>query len=238
MAVEQSVPVVAIDGPVGVGKSTVARRVAADLGFRHLDTGAMYRAVALLLMRQAPGTPADEFLSDPDLAGQTVRAMDLDLREDGAVILAGEDVSADIRDESISRFVSFVADCMEVRRALVEQQRRLGLQRPAVLEGRDIGTVVFPDAGLKIYLDASPKVRRERRCDQLDAMGRPADREAVLKSLMERDARDRARPWGALRVAPGARLIDTTHFTEDMVVSLICAMVRESSTFEELLITQ
>lgn len=219
--------VVAIDGPVGVGKSTVARRVAESMHFFHLDTGAMYRAVALRLM-ESPEAEREDAVG----AGRLAKSLDIEFPGNGTVVVDGEDVSRQIRDEAVSRFVSVIADMMPVREALVEQQRRIGLRQPSVLEGRDIGTVVFPDAGLKIYLDASPDVRVERRCNQLEAMGRPVDREAVFQALVERDERDRMRSWGALRLARDARLIDTTHFSEEMVVELICAMVRETPLFE------
>ncbi len=226
MSLETLLPVVAIDGPVGVGKSSVARRVAESLGLLHLDTGAMYRAVAMKAMELPPGEREDEAV-----IGELARSLDLELQGGGRLLLDGKDVTVALRDESVSRYVSVVADCRSVREALVEQQRRLGAAQASVLEGRDIGTVVFPDAALKIFLDASPTVRVDRRMKQLLDLGRPADREAIYQGLVERDERDRAREWGALAIATDARLLDTTDFTEDMVVNLICAMVRESPIF-------
>ncbi|MBI1292194.1 (d)CMP kinase [bacterium] len=218
--------VVAIDGPVGVGKSTVAAQVAAELGFRHLDTGAMYRVVAWKLM-QLPVEQQDNHNIMADLAYR----LRISLGASGEVTVDGHDVTDAIRDEAVSRFVSRVADVRTVREALVAQQRRIGSERPAVLEGRDIGTVVFPDAACKIYLDASPEVRVERRVAQLRASGRNADRAEVRANLMERDARDRVRPWGALRVAEDATIVDSTCFDEARVVEIICALVRENPVF-------
>lgn len=216
------VPVVAIDGPVGVGKSTVARRVAEQLHFRHIDTGAMYRAVAwsYLQLRQAEATT--------DRLVRLARDLTLELRDDGSIWLDGREITQDIRDEEVGRNVHRAADNLEVRKALVNQQRRIGLECPSVLEGRDIGTVVFPDAAWKIYLDGSPEVRVQRRAAQLRAMGHPVPHEEIYRNLMDRDERDRRREWGALRIAADATLVDTTDLDEDTVVSLICSVVRES----------
>ena len=225
-------PVVAIDGPVAVGKSSVARRVAAELGIRHLDTGAMYRAVAIKVMNLPPQDSENR-----DRHGEIAENLSLEFDEHGAVFLDGEDITTQIRDESVSRFVALVADNRRVREALVAQQQLLGRRQPSVLEGRDIGTVVFPDAAVKIYLDASPEVRVARRVAQLEAMGLDADREEVYASLAQRDQRDRSRSWGALRMASDAVMVDTTDFDEDMVVRLICSVVRQNSLFRQALAT-
>ena len=218
----QKVPVVAIDGPVGVGKSTVARRVAEQLQFCHIDTGAMYRAVAWSYLQLDDDEATTERLVD------LARNLSLELRDDGSIWLDGQDISHAIRDEEVGRNVHRAADNLEVRKALVDQQRRIGLRRPSVLEGRDIGTVVFPGAAWKIYLDGSPEVRVQRRAAQLKAMGNPVPHEEIYRNLMDRDERDRRREWGALRIAEDATLVDTTDLDEDTVVSLICAVVRES----------
>jgi len=218
--------VVAIDGPVGVGKSTTAKRVAQGLGLRHIDTGSMYRAVAWRVMQLSPSEQ-----NDNARVAEVCRNLRLDMLRDGTLLADGHDISLAIRDEAISQFVARVADNMEVRRALVEEQRRLGAEQPSVLEGRDIGTVVFPDAACKIFLDASVQARVARRVAQLQAMNKPADPVAVHEALLERDARDRARPWGALRLADDAILIDTTHYSEDQAVEIICALVRENPGF-------
>jgi CMP/dCMP kinase len=221
-------PVVAIDGPVGVGKSSVAKQVAKIMSLRHIDTGAMYRAVALTAMKN----DSPDIVNLEDL-GQIAREIQIDLPPDGRVLADGQDISREIRDEKVSQYVAIVADCHAVREALVDQQRRLGQEMPSVLEGRDIGTVVFPDAALKIYLDASPQVRAQRRLDQLEAMGMPADMDEILARLIERDQRDRNRPWGALSLAKDARLVDTTAMSEKLVVDLLCSLVHESPQFAQ-----
>jgi len=212
-------PVVAIDGPVGVGKSTVARRVAERLGFQRIDTGAMYRAVAWRYL-QIP-----EPDRQPARMGEIAYGLDMSFEPDGSVRLDGEDVTAHLRDEEVSRNVYLSADDMDVRKALVAQQRRIGLRRPSVLEGRDIGTVVFPDARWKIYLDAESRERARRRALQLEQMGREADLDRIAADLEERDERDRSRIWGALRKAEDAILLDSTSMTEDEVVDWICNLV-------------
>ena len=213
------VHVVAIDGPVGVGKSTVARAVAERLGFRHIDTGAMYRAVVHQLLQLPPGDRS------ADNAAAIAESMRLNLAEDGRVLLDGADVTDAIRDEEVSRNVHLAADNRRVREALVAQQRRLGEERPSVLEGRDIGTVVFPDAQWKIYLDADPAERVRRRVEQFRAAGRSVDEEAVAANLRDRDERDKSRPWGALRRAEDAELLDSSTLTEQQVVQAICDRV-------------
>ncbi len=223
---ENSRAVLAIDGPVGVGKSTVARRVAERLGFFHLDTGAMYRCVALRAMKLP-----EEKRADGAALRRIAEQSRIDLPEPGVVLLDGEDVSEAIRSEELSAEVAIVADDPGVREVLVARQREIGLRQPAVLEGRDTGTMVFPDAALKIFLDASPASRAKRRTEQLRAAGEAADYEAVLAGLMERDRRDRARPVGALRIAAGARIVDTTNLTEDVAVSLLAAMAQDHPVF-------
>lgn len=220
LAPGQRPAVIAIDGPVGAGKSSVARAVARRLQFRHLDTGAMYRAVALKYLRLA------EAERTPERAVAIAAALNLDWRHDGTLFLDGEDITLAIRREEVSAHVHLAADNIDVRRALVTEQRRLGLEVPSVLEGRDIGTVVFPDARWKFYLDASPLERARRRALQLSARGEAGDLDAILARLLDRDARDRARGWGALRRAPDATLVDSSELGEDAVVQLMCAVVR------------
>ena len=215
------VDVVAIDGPVGVGKSSVARTVARELGFVFLDTGAMYRAVTLRFLEAHPSS------RDAALLERIARDLsDLEIHPDGSVWLGSSDISQDIRDEEVSRHVYLAADHMGVRAALVDQQRRLGAEAPSVLEGRDISTVVFPRARWKFYLDASPRVRVERRVAQLQAMGKQADPGEIHRNLVERDHRDRNREWGALAIADDATVVDTTGMAEQQVIGLIVASVR------------
>lgn len=216
--------VVAIDGPVGVGKSTVARDVARELGFRHIDTGAMYRSVALRLL------VLDEGERTPERAAREARELPIELAADGRVLLDGVDVTSELREERVGRMVHLAADNRAVREALVEQQRRLGRQEPSVLEGRDIGTIVFPDARWKFYLDADPAERVRRRVEQLLAAGHSVDPAMVERDLLDRDRRDQQRAFGALRQADDAVLVDSTDLSQGEVVARICAMVRGSGS--------
>lgn len=212
--------VVAIDGPVGVGKSSVARAVAEALGFMHLDTGAMYRAVTLLALRGHV-----DFANEAAVAAI---ARGLDFHRQGSRIRIGdEDVTDAIRDEHVSANVARVADNMSVRQALVDVQRRLGREVPTVMDGRDIATVVFPDSPLKFYLDATAEERTRRRVSQLRSAGVPFVESEVHRNLVERDRRDASRAWGALRCAPDALRIDTTSLSKDEVVGRIVSIVRE-----------
>jgi cytidylate kinase len=215
--------VVAIDGPVGVGKSSVAARLAARLGWRHLDTGAMYRAVALLALR------AGVAVEDEAACAELARAMSLDFLPDPAgqrVRLNGEDATDAIRSAEVTRAVSSVADHPAVREELGRRQRELGAASPSVVEGRDMGTVVFPRARWKFYIDADPAERARRRGDQLAAQGKPMDGDELSRDVAERDRRDRLRPVGALRVAEAAVIIDTTGIDLDRVVEILECLVR------------
>lgn len=211
---------VAIDGPVGVGKSTVALRLARALGWRHLDTGAMYRAVTFKVLES--GRPLD----DAAFAAQVAENLELHWDGAGTLLLDGRDVTAVLRDERVSSRVAIVADNLAVRRALVSAQRRIGAAYPCVMEGRDIATVVFPDALFKFYLDAAPEVRVDRRALQLEGIGKSTPREEIFRNLVERDRRDREREWGALRCAEGATLVDSTYLSLDDVVELLASIVR------------
>ena len=196
---------VAIDGPAGAGKSTVARAVAGALGFTYLDTGAMYRAVALASLR---GHGA------PHLA-------EIGFGDDGHVLLEGEDVEALIRTPEVSDEASRVASDPQVRRALVEVQRRLIGQADWVAEGRDIGTVVAPGAEVKVFLTASPDERARRRAQELGA-----DVQTVLQDQTIRDQRDRSRAESPLMAADDAVEVDTTGLSIDEVVERIVALAR------------
>jgi cytidylate kinase len=203
------VKVVAIDGPAGSGKSTVARRLAERLGLDYLDTGAMYRAVTFAALRRGID-PAD---SGPvaDLA----RAVDLDVTTD-RVRVDGVDATIEIRGPEVSRAVSLVAANPEVRAELVRRQREWAEERSGgVLEGRDIGTVVFPDAILKAYLNARPEVRAERRAAEVSDL----DYETVATDLARRDAFDQGRQADPLRLADDAIELDTSDMTVDEIVA-------------------
>jgi cytidylate kinase len=212
--------IVAIDGPAGAGKSTVARRVAEKLGFVYIDTGAMYRAVALRAFRQGVD------LADAARLEPLARASDIRFPSGSSrVLLDGEDVTEAIRRPEISPAASKVSAVPAVRRALVEKQREIAASANVVMEGRDIGTVVFPDAAVKIYLDASPEVRAARRVRQLAEKGISADPEEVAREIRERDHRDSTRADSPLRRAPDAVPLDTTGLSLDQVEGAILKVV-------------
>jgi cytidylate kinase len=202
--------VVAIDGPAGAGKSTVARALSEALGFRYLDSGAMYRAVALAAMSR--GVEPAEIAS----------TINLDVGD--RVLADGEDITERIRDPEVSEAASRAAADPAVRSAMVARQRQLFSSGDWVAEGRDIGTVVAPDADLKVFLEADPAERARRRAKELDA-----DPATVLAELTIRDERDRAREHSPLVPAPGATVLDTTGLDVPEVVERIAQMVRESA---------
>ncbi len=213
-------PVVAIDGPAGAGKSTVARRLAARLGFTLVDTGALYRAVALAARRAGLAwDDEDEVIA---VARRIVEARALELlphAEKGVrVVLDGEDVSDAIRAADMGMGASRVSAIGGVRQALFDLQRLAGENGGVVLEGRDIGTIVFPDAELKFYLTAAAEVRARRRYDELVARGELVDYEKTLEEVKTRDQKDTMRPIAPLRQAEDAVLIDSSGRTIDEVV--------------------
>jgi CMP/dCMP kinase len=218
--------IIAIDGPVGSGKSTLARRVAEMMGYVYIDTGAMYRALALKALRR--GISLDDSGALIDLARQTR----IDLRaEDGSqrVYLDGEDVTAAIRTPEVSQAASKVAVVGGVRHVLVAEQRRAGEQGGVVMEGRDIGSVVFPDAGLKIFLTASPEVRAERRWREHQQKGDAIDLARTLEEIHERDRRDRERSTSPLVRAPDAVIVDSTAMEPEEVARLVVMLARGQS---------
>jgi CMP/dCMP kinase len=202
--------VVAIDGPAGAGKSSVARAVAQALGFTYLNSGSMYRAVGLLTLRDG-GAASDH-------------ARELDLQPGPRALLAGEDVTDALRAPEVSEAAAKVATNQLVREALVAKQRELVAQGDWVVEGRDIGTVVAPDSPVKIFLTASPRERARRRAAELGT-----DVETVLRDQALRDARDETREHSPLQKAPDAIELDTTGQTVDEVVERVVALVREAS---------
>jgi CMP/dCMP kinase len=206
---------IAIDGPAGAGKSTVARALAERLGFTYLDSGAMYRCVALAALR------ANADLDDGTLLGTLARAVEIGV-DDGRVKLDGEDVSEAIRAPEVSAASSKVSVHPEVRQAMVERQRALIDAADYVAEGRDIGTVVSPDAALKVFLTADTAERARRR-----AADTGEELDLVLDAQTARDARDRERDHGALRLADDAVEIDTTGMSVDAVVERIAELARE-----------
>lgn len=217
--------VVAIDGPAGSGKSTVAKRVAAKLGFTYIDTGAMYRAVALLADR----TGVD--LSSESKLEAVAREAKIELPAGGTrVLLNGEDVTEAIRTPRMSEAASKISAVPAVRRVLVEKQRAMASETSVVMEGRDIGTVVFPNADIKIFLDASPGVRKQRRLLERAAKGDPVSPEEIAREIEERDLRDRTRADSPLLQAPDAMYIDTSDLSLDEVEERILKLIRDRTS--------
>lgn len=206
--------IIAIDGPAGAGKSTIARSLAHRLGYTYIDSGAMYRAIALWALR------AKLDLDDLHRLEQLALQARIEFSGD-SVLLNGEDVTAAIRDPQVSAASSKVSIAPGVRRAMREEQRRIGESHPVVMEGRDIGTVVFPDAQVKIYLDAAPEIRAGRRAKE---SGEPLD--SVARDLAERDHRDRSRNEAPLTQAPDAEYLDSTRMSADQVEEAILRIIR------------
>lgn len=219
----------AIDGPAGSGKSTVARAAARELGFLYLDTGAMYRALAWKALKL--GVNLEDGAALAALAPQTR----WEFADDGArLLLDGEDVSAAIRSPEVTANTRFAARVPEVRAHLVALQRQMAAKRPAATEGRDITTVVLPDAKWRLFLTASPEARAERRVKDNAARGFAADREAILRDILDRDASDDAiGPLAEARrlamAGEGIALFDTSALTQDAVVAAVVAWVRNGA---------
>ena len=225
MAAHSRRVIIAIDGPAGAGKSSLARRLAERLGFTYIDSGAMYRAVALWAMRQSLDT------ADLHRMEQLARAAGIELQPAGTrVLLNGEDVTAAIRTAEVGRQASVVAAIPGVRRALVEKQRALGERTSVIMEGRDIGTVVFPDADVKIFLDADQGERVKRRQRDFKQQGDAPPAEAIADEIRERDRRDRTRAEAPLTQAPDAVYLDSTGLSLDQVEEQILKLVRARVT--------
>jgi len=211
---------IAIDGPAGAGKSTLARRIAAKLGYVYVDSGAMYRALALWALR------ANVALSDMHRLEQLANAADIEFAADGvSILLNDEDVTSAIRTPEVSQAASEVSLVPAVRRALVRKQREIGEKASIVMEGRDIGTVVFPEATVKIFLDAVPEERATRRANEVAL---PA--QIVERQIRERDQRDRGRAESPLVQAPDAVYVDTTGLSIDEVEAAILKIIRDRTS--------
>jgi cytidylate kinase len=215
--------VVAIDGPAGAGKSTIAKRLATRLGFTYIDTGAMYRAVALWGQRQGID------MADMHRMEQLAIAAQIDLSP-GRISLNGEDVTEAIRTPEVSNGASKVAVIPGVRRAMVAKQREIGQRTSVVMEGRDIGTVVFPAADVKIFLDANPNERVRRRFEESKAKGEAVDKSDLALQMRERDQRDSTRVDAPLSQAPDAIYLDSTSMGIDEVEEAILKIVRTRVT--------
>jgi cytidylate kinase len=217
--------IITIDGPAGTGKSTVARAVAQALGFDFLDTGAMYRAIGLAALRRNAVLEDRHELAYIAKVSRIV--FDFSKRPP-EVLLNGESVGHLLRGGEATRAASFVAQIPAVRELLVRQQQQIGASRPnLVTEGRDQGTVVFPHAELKFYLDATPVERARRRAEQLRARGEVVDIALLQQQITDRDTRDSRREVGPLAIPEGAEVVDTTRLSPQEVVDRIVARVRQ-----------
>lgn len=216
---------VAIDGPSGAGKSTLARAAAAALGFLYVDTGAIYRTVGLSV-RDRGVDPGDEAA-----VAALLPALRVELRYDETgrqrMLLNGRDVSEEIRLPEVSRYASAVSALPVVRAYLMETQRELARKHNVVMDGRDIGTVVLPDAEVKVFLTASARVRAERRCRELEERGTPQPFEEVLRDIEDRDFRDTHRETAPLRQAEDAALLDTSERNFEESLDALLEMIRE-----------
>jgi cytidylate kinase len=207
-----TVPVIAIDGPSASGKGTIAKRVAAALAFNYLESGALYRLVALIALRQG--------LRDERAIAEAAREMDVSFQGD-EIFLEDQDVSLHIRHEEVGKRASDVARMPAVRQALMQRQRAFREAPGLVADGRDMGTVVFPDAALKIFLTASPEIRAQRRYKQLIEKGIAANLAALSRDLAERDARDASRAVAPLVPAPDSQVLDSSALSIEEVVEQI-----------------
>jgi len=216
--------IIAIDGPAGAGKSTIARMIARKLSFLYIDTGAIYRALTLKVLEKQIN------ISDVNAIVDTAAATVIDLinSQDGSlkVFLDGRDVSREIRQPRVTRFVSDIAKIKEVRHILIKLQRKLGKAQDSVLDGRDIGTVVFPDADKKFYLDAQFEERVMRRYKELKALGENITLEDVATDLRNRDTIDSTRECAPLKKAEDAIYIDTTTMSIEEVINKVLTYIR------------
>jgi cytidylate kinase len=216
--------IITIDGPAGAGKSTVARELARQLHFSYLDTGAMYRALTLKGLRKQVDLENEENLVE--LARQTT----IDIQGDGEkplrVFLDGQDVSRDIRTQEVTNKTFYVARAPKVREIMVQWQRQIAEKRDVVVEGRDTGTVVFPRASCKFYLDADFKERTRRRFEELEEKGQTIEKEKLQKELRERDNKDLTREVGPLKKADDAVVIDTTAMSAEQVTEKLLKLIQ------------
>lgn len=216
---------IAIDGPAGAGKSTLARALARELGYLYVDTGAIYRTVALRA-REAGADP-----SDPEQVAPLLEDLDLrmDYGGDGVqrMYLSGRDVTETIRENEVSALASQVAALPAVREFLLEFQRKQAREHDVVMDGRDIGTVVLPQAGVKIFLTAAPEARARRRTAELLQRGQDADFDEILREIRQRDQQDENRPVAPLRQAEDAALLDTTNLDLKGSLEALLTLVRE-----------
>lgn len=219
--------IIAIDGPAGSGKSTVAKRVAERLGFHYLDTGAMYRAVAFRAMTRGIATSDEEGVARVAATDEITFGHEPGHALPSRVFIAGDDVTSAIRTPRVDDAVSAVASMPLVRDAMVAQQRHIAEKGDIVVEGRDIGTVVFPDAEVKVFLTAAPEERARRRVEQQAASGVLVDPAGVHQSIMRRDEIDSTRDHSPLSAADDATMLDTTGLSIDQVVQRVVHLAKE-----------
>ena len=216
--------IIAVDGPAGSGKGTVTKRIEKELGFLNLDTGATYRCVALQVLRE------NISLEDEEKIIKIANDIDIKINNTGdkdIILLNGEDVSKEIRTKEVTSIVSQVSSIIPVREKMVEVQRKLSNGKNVIVEGRDIGTVVFPNADIKIYLDASEEIRAKRRYEENKQNGIDTTYEEVLENVKMRDYNDMHKKVGALKKAYDAIVVDSTNLTIDEVVEKIKDIIKE-----------
>lgn len=212
---------IAIDGPAGAGKSTIAKQIASQIGFVYVDTGAMYRAIALFFLRK--GVDGKDRETIASLCPEIEVSLAYDDEGKQQVILNGENVTPFIREEEVGKMASVTSAIPEVRAALLDLQRNMALTTDILMDGRDIGTHVLPDASLKIYLTASSAIRAKRRFDELCAKGVDCDLDQIEQDIILRDKQDMEREIAPLRQAEDAVLVDSSHMTIEEVVSAVIA---------------
>ena len=217
---------IAIDGPAGAGKSTLARKLAKEFGFLYVDTGAIYRTVALKSFR-AGVDPSSAEQVEPLLSAMDIR-MDYDDKGEQCMYLDGEDVSKTIREHHVSALASKVSAIPAVRAFLLDFQRKQAREHNVVMDGRDIGTVVLPDADVKIFLTASPEARAKRRTLELVEKGQQADFDTILRDIIARDEQDANRPIAPLKQAEDAVLVDTTHLDLEQSLEALKSAAKEA----------
>lgn len=223
----QQCTVITIDGPAGAGKSTAAKELAKRLGFAYLDTGAMYRALTLKALRQKINLENENQLID--LARKTLINITTDDRKSLKVVLDAEDVTESIRSLEVTQSTFYVARIAGVREVMVQRQREIGAKNNIVIEGRDTGTVVFPRATKKFYLDADSQERAQRRIKELKGQGKKIDESVIARDLEERDTKDITRAVGPLKKAEDAIFIDSTNLSIAQVVDKMLGHIKECS---------
>jgi len=215
-------PIIAIDGPAGSGKSTVAKLVAKRLNVHYIDTGAMYRAVTLMAIKEKVDTKSEtELIALAQRCSIEFKYEEKSLR----VFVNGQEVTEEIRLPEVSKLSSDIADSIGVRKHLVALQQKMGETGGVILDGRDIGSLVFPEAEFKFYLDASVEERAKRRFKELKAKGLEQSFEEVKKDIAARDKRDKERPYGALKLVPDATKLDTSDLSIDEVVNILASRI-------------